>query len=313
MKYSHSGLLLILLLPLVAAAQSNEKTLKGYLGVEGGESFVYKLVFTDSGGYIRGHSYTWLYEKSEVKATITGFIDKKNKTLSFKENNILYNKGFQSNTTICLINAVLRSKVDNGSIVFTGPITSSDVTNVSCGRGTVTFQDTEALRSLFTEPLQRESVAASGRDAKPPEKAIRVVYDTSFTRRKTRPIAEPYVPVPVKITQGQETAFEWTTDTIIIDIWDGLRIDGEVVTVLFNNDTALLKYALVKQPVRLVFPLSGEPLDVITIVAEDEGRELLCTANLLLTDGNKQYPIEAYNTVGKRALIKVRKAQPAKK
>jgi hypothetical protein len=309
MKDNYVGLLLMLLFPLQSVAQSSEKILKGYLGVEGGESFVYKLVFTDSLGHIKGHSYTWLYEKSEVKATITGYIDRHKKTLSFKENNIVYNKGFQSNTTICLINAVLRYKEDNGNIVFTGPITSSDVTNVSCGRGTVTFQDTDVLKTVFTQAPQLATPRAVAEPAKP----IRVVYDTSFTRRNTKSVAEPYKANLVKITQGLEQAYEWTSDTIIVDIWDGWRIDGEVVTILFNNDTALLKYALVKQPLRLVFPLSGKPLDVITIVAEDEGRELLCTANLLLTDGSKQYPIDAYNSTGKSALIKVRKVRPAKK
>ena len=309
MKYCYLGFLLIALSSIQVAAQPNEKTLKGYLGVEGGESFVYKLVFKDSLGYIKGHSYTWLYEKSEVKAAITGYIDRINKTLSFKETDIIYNKGFQSNTTICLINALLKYKDDNGNRVFTGPITSSDVTNVSCGRGTVTFQDSEALQALFTEPTPVAVSRAVAKSAKP----IRVVYDTSSTRRNAKPVAEPYLPTPVKITQGREQAYEWTSDTIILDIWDGWRVDGEVVTVLYNNDTALLRYALVKEPRRLVLPLSGKPVDVLAIVAEDEGRELLCTANLLLTDGVRQYSVEAYNTIGKRALIKIRKAPSAKK
>ena len=68
------------------------------------------LVFRDSLGAVNGHSYTW--EKGEkptkeVVASIVGRVDKKNKSLSFREDKITSNKGFESNVTICLVQAVL--------------------------------------------------------------------------------------------------------------------------------------------------------------------------------------------------------------
>jgi hypothetical protein len=294
------------------AAQPKEKTLKGYLGVEGGESFVYQLIFTDSLGYIKGHSYTWLYEKSEVQAAITGYIDKKNKTFSFKENIILYNRGFQSNTTICLINALLRYKQEDGNLVFTGPITSSDITNVSCGRGTITFQDNEVLRSLFNNTPD-EAVPPPKQTLPKTQKAMRIVYDTVSTPKKATSQTSPNEPATARITEGMEKAYEWTTDTIIVDLWDGGRIDGDIVTVLYNNVPALDKYTVVKEPKRLKFLLTGKSLEVITIVAEHEGNEALNTANVLLTDGKIQYPVEVYNTIGKKAMIKIRRASSTRK
>jgi hypothetical protein len=47
---------------------------------------------------------------------------------------------------------------------------------------------------------------------------------------------------------------------------------------------------------------------VITIYAEEEGNEPPTTANMLLTDGSKQYPVIAYNNRGRQAVIRIRKA-----
>lgn len=299
-----------LLVVVTLFAQKKETELKGYLGVEGGESYTYRLSFTDSSGFIKGYSYTYLQEGKEVKASITGFIDKKNKTFSFKETSIIYNHGFESSTVICLINAALQLKIGNdGTEVYAGPITSSDIGNVYCGQGTVSFPASQTINELFqaaqTEPVEQKAVAAPK-----PARPVKIMYDT-VREAKDQPVkTTPHYDEPEKITAGTEKVIEWHSENIVLEIWDGGKIDGDVVTLSFNASVILKQYALTKDPKRITIPVSkNNSIETLSILANAEGNEPPNTANLLLIDGNRKYPIVAYNIIGKKAIIKIKRVQ----
>lgn len=300
----HFALLLSGLLPVLASAQQ-EHQLSGYLGVEGGELFTFKLTFTVSGNTISGHSYTWLNEGSEVKASVSGTLDRATRSLTFKEDKILYNQGFKSNVTICLIESRLRYKKEGGSVMFTGPITSSDVTNVSCGRGTITFPDSEELRKLFSESQETAPapVVKPTASKAPPKKPIRIVYDTGTV---AKPVQTPAVNVVDKITEGKDKTYKWQTDSLVLEVWDGGKIDGDVVTIVFNGKVILAGHAITAEKKRLVVPLpETSTVYDIRIRAVSEGNEPPNTANILLWDGLQSHPVIAYNKIGKEAVIKI--------
>jgi hypothetical protein len=300
-----SGLLMVISLQL--AAQQPEIILKGFLGVEGGESYTYKLVFRDSSGYISGFAYTWLYEQKQVKASITGQIDRTNKTLSFKETNIISNTGFESNTTICLIQAQLKYNRDNETMVFSGAITSSDISNVYCGQGTITLTDDDALKSLFVETSVKPETklsAAKGKSRQP----VTIIYDTVIKRPDRNVSSYPPIDKEEKLTSGEEKMVKWETDSIKIKLWDGGEIDGDIVTLSINNIPILSKYKLEKQPKLLTIPANQTEIQVV-ITANNEGNTPPNTANLTLVDGSKEYPFLVYNTIGKQATIRFKKSR----
>ena len=275
-------------------------TLQGYLGVEGGESFKFQLEFVDSAGTISGHSYTWLYENSEVKTAITGTIDRQRQTLSFRETSIIHNKGFKSNVTICLINATLRFEATDQGRVFRGPITSSDISNVSCGKGTITFMDSEVLRQLFSAVPNIVATPETTATPQKPKKPVRVVYDTA--RRSTRMSVVAQKDTVEKITEGKGKRYQWASDTVELEIWDGSRIDGDVVTVFLNERAVLSDYQLTANRRLLRLPLrKGE--NTLSIRAGHEGSEPPNTADILLRDGKTVYRLVAYNRVGKEAVL----------
>jgi len=298
--------LMLLAMPLMASAQPKLKELKGYLGVGGGESFDYKLVFTDSLGHIKGHSYTWLYQNAEVKAAISGYIDRGAKTIAFREDSIIYNRGFQSNATICLINSTLSYRQEEGGNVFKGPTTSSDITNVACDAGSIVFQDSEALRALFVEQKAPEpsKVAKVGN---PSGKPIRIVYDT-VAKAPKRPVATAELMNQVeKITQGVEKVYDWHSDTIVVHIWDGGRVDGDVISIYQNDVPVLRNYTIKKEPRQLALAFTGAKTEVFTIVAHHEGNEPPNTTDVMLVDGSIRHSILVYNSIGKKGVIKIRK------
>ena len=310
MRYLFS-LFLFYTLPAIAQ-QPTAYILKGYLGVAGGESFTYRLEFKDSAGFINGYSYTYMWEKNEIKATIAGTIDRDKKTIAFRETGIVYNHGFESNTTICLLDAVLTYHMDGISMVLDGSFKSSDAGNVYCGRGSLSFTGNTVIDGLFAKRELANTNTAKPTPHLPSKPAkqtpMRIVYDT--TRNKTviaPPVAVISVSTPKKITTGTEAVYEWNTDLINLSIWDGGRMDGDVVTILFDDQVIAKRYPLVTEQKNFSFPLTDKNMHTITIIANHEGSELPNTADIMLMDGEKKYRVVAYNAISKRVVIRVRK------
>ena len=284
-------------LAFVSYGQSNKITLTGSIEIYSGEVFPYKVVFTETGGIIRGYSLTYK-EPDETRAKITGTFDRRNRTISFKETEIVYSHGFHTKAFMCLIDAHVEYLSAAGGKMLKGPITSTDVDKTACTAGVLTFNDQDEMKNLFdihekfdtVITMKKKVYAAPDNTIKPPATVIE------------KPL------VTDKITKGIEKTYEWHSDTAIIDIWDGGTVDGDQVTLAYNGKPLLTKYSLVKQKKQLRVPVSKQGVDIITILADNEGSDPPNTADLMLTDGKTQYSILSYNNKGQVSVIKIKKA-----
>ena len=127
------------------------------------------------------------------------------------------------------------------------------------------------------------------------------------TPKETNAITTPVV--TDKITANIEKTYNWHSDTVVLDIWDGGSQDGDKITLLYNGKALLTHYLLVKEKKQLHIPLSGSNINTITILAENEGLEPPNTASLMLTDGQIRYSILAYNNKGQQAVIRIQKVK----
>jgi len=286
-----------LALPLCSFAQ-DETTLTGALEMATGESFPYKLVFTEKEGKISGYSITYK-EPNDTKSLITGSMDRENRTLIFRETNIVYSSGFHTRAFMCLVNARLDYVQGGMGNILRGPLTGKEADKTLCTSGSLTFSEGSQLKKLFTYPSQFDTVISFGKKKKAPV----AIQPASAPKNEAAVHTE-------QITTGIVKTYDWHTDTVIIDIWDGGTVDGDHIALQYNNSTVLSDYFLVKQKKRLKIPVSAHGTDLITITALTEGSEPPNTANLLLTDGEVHYSILAYNKKGDKAIIKIRRVHP---
>jgi hypothetical protein len=283
------------LFTLVSLAQPKEITLTGTLEVNTGEIFPYKIVVTESGGVIKGYSLTYK-EPNETKAVISGTLDRMGHTLKFKETEIVYSRGFHTKAFMCLIDARLRDEYGNSLI---GPITSKEADNTACTGGKIIFKNSEQIQNLFGYHDQYDTIISMKKKPKP---SI-VVPEDPHEEEPSK------VMVTEKVTAGMEKIYEWHSDTVVIDVWDGGNVDGDRITLKYNGNTYLDKYYLAKQKKQLRIPVSRVGTDIITILADNEGTEPPNTASLLLWDGSTKYSILAYNPKGNEAVIKIRRVK----
>jgi hypothetical protein len=304
---------------LVAQSQPITLKLTGSIIIKGGKSIPYRLELTDSAGYVKGYSITYS-EPDEAKAVVEGRMDRDKKKLIFREQSLIYSKGFHPEA-LCMIKATLEYNSSNK--VLKGAITSTDIDNTKCAGGTVLFNNETEIRQFFSPPRPEVPPGAAKEDRPEPVKEtpppVADKYDMVITMKKKvrkdtvvttapREAAKQETLVTDKITAGTDKAYIWYSDTVVVDIWDGGNIDGDRVSIQFNGRTVLGNHYLSRERRQLRLRLSdGE--NTLAIIADNEGSDPPNTATLLLTDRSKQYSIVAYNPKGGISVIKIRKAK----
>ncbi len=311
-----TGLLATGLTPASHAQQQRRYELKGFMGVQGGESFTYKLDLHDStGNILSGYAYTYAKEPNSVKAYVTATVDRAGKTLNIREQEILSNNYFESRATICLVEALLTYNVQARTI--SGPlITKTSGNGANCSSGSITFSSAAELDQLFNPPPPPAAEPATAKATTPaktqPAKTNELLGpdDNPFIGNAAKqPRQQPAAVAPKadNITEGKDKTYLWKTGQVQLEVWDGNTVDNDKITILYNGQEILSNYVLTKEKKKLVLPIGGNELNIITVIALNEGNEPPNTANIQLTDGTETYDVIAHNTIGKRALIRIKK------
>jgi len=290
--------ILFLLIPFLSFAQPKPFTLTGSIKMSTGEEFPYQIVFTESAGIIKGYSLTYR-QPDETKASITGTLDRGRRILSFRETEIVYSHDVRTRAYMCLLDAKTEYVQSSKSNILQGALSGNEADRTACTGGLVTFAVPEEISLLFDRREQFDTVITMKKRAK--ETPVAAVASQA-------PVAEQPL-VTDKITKGTDKTYEWHSDTVIVDIWDGGVSDGDQVTIEYNGRTYLSRHVLSKQKKQLRLPVSPTGLDIITILADNEGWDPPNTATLMLTDGATRHSVVSYNPKGQISVIKIKRAR----
>lgn len=268
--------------PLLSWSQTLPYKLTGILNVNTGGSYKFHLVIDKVDGYkVSGYSLTWLDGNEPNKAIISGVIDTVHKTLTFSETRVV--SPIRIGVEMCLVSSKLTYKLKGNRYAATGKFTGKDQYGRPCGDGNLSF----------THPLEKDLMP------RPHKKADKPVKQSSV---------EPLTPTPETITEGKDRKLSWHADSCVIDIWDYGTEDGDIITLLFNNEVILSRYKLTGRIKQLHLPLQAGA-NTLTIRAENEGRIPPNTARIHIQDAGSGYDFTAYNEAGKEATILLNKVR----
>jgi hypothetical protein len=267
--------IVLLIQPVFTNGQIMRYILNGNIHVKNGATYPYLLFFNIDGSKLSGYSVTKLPDGSEPRVVVEGQVEKDRRIMSLSEKKLVGD--LPENRSMCLVESVLSYKSQNTRFPLSGGFMSKDDNNKYCGEGLLEFETSKFLDELFGIPAGET---------------------------KTVIMEETYRPQTgeLEITTGLARQFEWTSDTCIVEIYDGGIVDGDEVTVLLNDQSILTNYVLTKQKKQLVMPLPKKK-NTLTIVAGFEGKVPPNTVNLMLTDGSKKYKVKAFNYAGDKATI----------
>ena len=275
-------------------AQPHQFTLNGKIRMATGEEFQYKIVASETNDVVDGFSYTFSPPR-ETKTVIKGKLDRQHNKFTFRETEILSSHDIHTDAFMCMVNA----KLENRGGVLSGSATSEEADKTSCTSGTITFDNGSEINELFSSHDKYDMAVTMGG-----HKMRDTVKPADVPVKKEVKITED------KITAGQDKSYEWYSDSVLVDIWDGGQLDGDVVTIEFDGKPILKNYTLAKHLKRVAVALTGKDVHTLSIIAVNEGYDPPNTASLMLRDGDTRYSILAYNPKGQRSLIKIKKVTP---
>jgi hypothetical protein len=133
------------------------------------------------------------------------------------------------------------------------------------------------------------------------------------TEPKTKPIAE--IKTTKIETKNKLEGFEirknniiqtinTENETIKIELYDNGDIDGDSVSVFFNNAVVLSHKKLTNQPLTLDLPIKTDAINELVMYADNLGTIPPNTALLIITDGKKRYEVRITSDLEKSGAIK---------
>lgn len=292
----------------------------GYMGVQGGELFNYKLELKATAPQKwEGFSYTYDQPHKVVKAEVKVELLEDGNTLHIKEHKLIYNDGFKSKATICLLNANLT--INQKQTEIKGPlITRTDIQQYQCATGSLTFINEQEIAQLFQQGITQTPETSNQTASKTPNTAgeqikrinapsgdranaklqqhfrtqsQRQEFEAQKVKRQEARLAEQK-PVQDEITIGKAKRINVKEDVVSFFIWDGGKIDYDQVNVYVNDKLILEKYTLTATPKKLDIKMDS-PQVSIKILAINEGNEPPNTADITLKDGKTLHHILSYN------------------
>lgn len=283
----------------IANAQVAPILLKGKLEMETGELFTYQLELTEHNNILSGFAYTFDKPK-DTKATIVGKIDKKRGVMSFQEQDIVYSYSAPTKAFMC----VLKSTLERKGAVLTGKCTSSETDHTACTPGVITFTNNDAIQQLFDAHDGYDMTVEMGNRKKVQPTAT--ALDTPISRKPISSVVE-------QLTTGVQKTYNWESDSVVLELWDGGYFDADAISITFDGKIVLPSYVLQAQHKRMVIPHIGPGKHTLNILAVNDGSDPPNTATCDLTDGNYTYHLLAYNKKGMSCTVSIVKEGAPKK
>lgn len=252
----------------------------------------FKLNFReDADGTIKGTSLSDIYGADRTLSKIEGNISKDKKTISFKEIGNLNTKSQADVGTFCFIeanNAKLKTIKDK--TIIQGAFVGKFKSGKKCANGYLYLMSSDYINKLADELLTSKNIKNK---------------DTLATLKKK--VDELKTQTNNNIIKSNETlSLTWSSQEIIIDVWDGQTEDKDEISIDINGEKVLDKFIITNQKKTLIVPIK-EQISTIKITAVSEGNTSPCTANIKLRDDKNEISLVAVLKKGESTTVKINK------
>lgn len=278
----------------VLAQNTTEQEYVGTLQLSTNDIISVKINFTQSpNGTIEGTSITDIYGADRTKSKITGRVNSKNNSISFKEISNISTKSSANKTEFCFIevNNASMKKTKSKSMI-TGSFVGKYANGRKCASGTLYL-----INSSYLDKITKQYVSP---------KQIKNADSLNNIKQKVK----SYRDKSEKNTlQAQELlTVNWTSNEIIMEVWDGDQEDQDEIGIFLDDQKILDQFVLKQQKKTIVVPFTSQ-VSVLKIVGLDEGASYPCTANVLLRDGNNTTAIVTILKKGETTSVRLTKSK----
>ena len=223
-------------------------------------------LFLHEDSLITGASHLYYRNNQYEHYTIVGRYNAKDSMVYFREDSTLgVNLGFMGSN--CLGHYNTKLFVTDSSLQLVGKWSDNASSLIRC----------PTVKVFLEKPLPRKKalLASQSEESKPvaaEEKAL--VKKQATDKNLSRSTA---IQSLIEIAAAEK-------DSIKIELYDNKEIDGDVMSLYFNDNILLRKQTLARTPVVLYISLNkNEPVNKIKMAAESMGADPPCTAMMRIT------------------------------
>ena len=266
-------------------------------------NYMVELILKPEKNYVKGvlnYFFKDTYRSFEVK----GDYDGANRRLGLYNIPLTYFASTTSFQIDCIMNMLATLRVAQAGSNLIGSFYSlPDYKNTCLEVGFNLTQNADASKidsvlkaiSEFKENFQvwkptPEDTLVALNVTPPPNKIINIPTETEFSKRKNEIVNE----------------IEVEADTIQVSLYDNGEIDGDIISIFYNNKLILSSQKLTHKSIRLKLPVDSLlQSNEISMFAENLGLIPPNTALMTIDDGKNKYELRLSSSLEKNATIRI--------
>ena len=285
-------MIIILSFTTIDAQVPKINSLIGTLQLADNTIITYKISYEETAtNTIKGNSLTDIYGADKTVTAIEGSINHKEKKISFKETANISTQSKSDEALFCYIEVVdARMREVAGKTIIQGKFTGKLPSGKTCASGTIYLVSASYIDKLAQQLLTPKNIKNK---------------DTlNMFNEKLNETKEPLY--YNQIGSKNNLNLTWKGTELIIEIWDGQKEDNDEIEVYVNDKRVLDRFTIKRERKTLIISLT-QAENIIKIVGVGEGQSAPCTANILLRDGAKTFPLIAELKKGESTQISLKR------
>jgi len=301
-----------LLFLLFVSLQSQAQTVFGYwygfatvktAGLS--NNYLLELILQPEKGYVSG-VLNYYFKNNFRSMMVRGNYDASNRLLSIYNVALPYHGSNADMEIECQMNMKASLRVAKAGSNLIGVMTSLPEYKYTC-------TDLNFNLALNADISKQDSVLKAIREFKEENQVWKPSKNDTITRVNIiqRKVTNYYVENLYKQREkavGQEISVK--SDKISLDFYDNGEIDGDSVSVFFNDQLMAYSQKLGSSSIHFDITLdSSRAVNEITMFADNLGSIPPNTALMIVTDGDKQYEIRLSSSLQKSATLRIRREE----
>ncbi len=301
---------LIIIAGLFIALQSNGQSVFGYwygkANVQtksSASNYLVELILQPEKGYVKG-ILSYYFKNTFRSIQVKGNYNSKNRELRLYNIPVTYYGSLNSMEVDCVMNLFATLRVAKAGSSLVGAFTGLPDNKYMC-------VDVNFNLALNADMSKQDSVLTALRNFKEANQVWKPsVFDTLPAVNVVQRKVINYVVENQFKERAKEVAqeIEVESDSIQVDFYDNGEIDGDSISVFFNDQLMAFSQRLSTRSLHFDLTLdASKEVNELSMFADNLGSIPPNTALMIVSDGRKQYEIRLSSSFEKNATIRIRR------
>jgi len=300
----------ILFLTIFVASRTHSQTVFGYwygrANVKTSASannYLMEIILQPEGGYVKG-IINYFFKNTYRSLQVKGNYNKATRELSLYNIPLTYHGSLMSKEVDCIMNMRGKLTVARTGSTLTGQMTSTPEQRFIC-------TDINFDLTLNADISKKDSVLRTIREFKEayqvwhPSVSDTLIGANIVQRKIINYVVEDQFKQRENIISDE---IEVASDSLKVDFYDNGEVDGDSISVFFNNQLLTSSQILSQKAIHFNLTLDeGRPVNELSMFADNLGSIPPNTALMIVDDGKKKYEVRLTSTLQNNGTVRIKR------